>query len=121
MRKKCEILGYTIEAELRWQGGDAVVEITGGSKPHIGCVSTCWFHNSEMCAEKFLLPGHRDDVIADKYAAALALQLQTTVCAICGIHYDNVSKEDIALIVAETDKMLSALQYELLEDHKATK
>ena len=56
--------------------------------------------------EKILLPAHRDDVIGDKFAQALAQRLNTTVCVVSGIHFDGVSKQDIAEIVQASDEML---------------
>ena len=56
--------------------------------------------------EKILLPAHRDDVVGDKFAQALAQRLNTTVCVVSGIHFDGVSKQDIAEIVRASDEML---------------
>lgn len=87
---KRDVLGRTIEARLTWQGKDLLVTVTGG-EPRI---------------EKILLPAHRDDVISDKFAQALAQRLNTTVCVVSGIHFDGVSKQDIAEIVRASDEML---------------
>ena len=101
---KRDVLGRTIEARLTWQGKDLLVTVTGGDAAHIGSVSVC-----QMCGgepEKILLPAHRDDVISDKFAQALAQRLNTTVCVVSGIHFDGVSKQDIAEIVRASDEML---------------
>ena len=99
---KRDVLGRTIEARLTWQGKDLLVTVTGGDAAHIGSVSVC-----RMCGgEKILLPAHRDDVISDKFAQALAQRLNTTVCVVSGIHFDGVSKQDIAEIVRASDEML---------------
>ena len=52
------------------------------------------------------MPAHRDDVVGDKFAQALAQRLNTTVCVVSGIHFDGVSKQDIAEIVRASDEML---------------
>lgn len=115
MKIVSEFQGHSIELLAPWQGGDLLVEIRGGCRPHIGCISTCWFEKGEMKFKKLLLPEHRDDVIGDRFSKALARQLHTTVCVVCGIHYDGVSKDDIAEIVAETERMLFSLQRELCQ------
>lgn len=121
LKKTSEVLGYSIEAELRTQGKDVLVEIKGGCAPHIGCVSVCRFEEGEMRMEKLLLPGHRDDVVADRFAEAFARQLHTTVCAVCGIHYDNASRDDIVRIVGATEEMLRSMQHELSPGKLASK
>lgn len=103
---KRDVLGRTIEARLTWQGKDLLVTVTGGDAAHIGSVSLRRMCSGEPRIEKILLPAHRDDVIGDKFAQALAQRLNTTVCVVSGIHFDGVSKQDIAEIVQASDEML---------------
>lgn len=103
---KKEVLGRTIEAWLTWRGKDLLVTVTGGDAAHIGSVSVCRMCGGEPRLEKILLPAHRDDVVGDKFAQALAQRLNTTVCVVSGIHFDGVSKQDIAEIVRASDEML---------------
>lgn len=103
---KRDALGRTIEARLTWQGKDLLVTVTGGDAAHIGSVSLCRMCSGAPRIEKILLPAHRDDVIGDKFAQALAQRLNTTVCVVSGIHFDGVSKQDIAEIVRASDEML---------------
>ena len=101
---KRDVLGRTIEARLTWQGKDLLVTV--GDAAHIGSVSVCRMCGGEPRIERILLPAHRDDVIGDKFAQALAQRLNTTVCVVSGIHFDGVSKQDIAEIVRASDEML---------------
>lgn len=103
---KKEVLSRTIEAWLTWRGKDLLVTVTGGDAAHIGSVSVCRMCGGEPRLEKILLPAHRDDVVGDKFAQALAQRLNTTVCVVSGIHFDGVSKQDIAEIVRASDEML---------------
>lgn len=64
MKIVSEFQGHSIELLAPWQGGDLLVEIRGGCRPHIGCISTCWFEKGEMKFEKLLLPEHRDGLCA---------------------------------------------------------
>lgn len=84
-----------------------MVTVTGQGTPHISAVFRCaGCAAAEPRIEKILLPAHRDDVISDKFAQALAQRLNTTVCVVGGIHFDGVSKQDIAEIVRASDEML---------------
>ena len=94
-----EILSYPIRAELTPMGEDWLVNITGGCSPHIGSVSTAHIVNGELKLDTLLLPHHRDDVVGDMFARALAERLHTTVTAVCGIHYDGPGREEILQIV----------------------
>lgn len=104
-----EVLGRTIEVSAGWRGRDLLVAVTGGDAPHIGSVSVCRMQNGGAVTEKILLPTHRDDVIGDKFAETLALKLKTTVCVVCGIHFDGVSKKEIAEIVKASEEMLAQI------------
>ena len=93
--------------------GDLLVEISGGARPHIGSVSVCWFQDGKMCFDGILLPGHRDNVVGDKFAKSLAAAMHTTVSVICGIHYNAATKDDIELILRDMDRALAEFQDEL--------
>ena len=104
-----EVLGRTIEVSAGWRGRDLLVTVTGGDAAHIGSISVCRMQNGGAVTEKILLPAHRDDVIGDRFAEKLALKLKTTVCVVCGIHFDGASKEEIAEIVKASDEMLAQI------------
>lgn len=106
---KSEVLGRPIEVSAGWRGRDLLVTVTGGDAAHIGSVSVCRMQNGGAVMEKIVLPTHRDDVVGDSFAQALAQKLGTTVCVVSGIHFDGASKQDIAEIVNSTNKMLAQL------------
>lgn len=104
-----EVLGMPIEVNAGWRGRDLLLSVTGGDSAHIGSVSVCRMQGGKAVLDKILLPTHRDDVVSDKFAEALAHKLNTTVCVVSGIHFDCVSNEEIAEIVKATDKMLEQI------------
>lgn len=106
---EAEVLGRPIEVSAGWRGRDLLVTVTGGDAAHIGSVSVCRMQNGGAVMEKIVLPTHRDDVVGDSFAEALARKLGTTVCVVSGIHFDGASKQDIAAIVNSTNKMLAQL------------
>lgn len=106
---ECEVLGRQIEVSAGWRGRDLLVTVTGGDAAHIGSVSVCRMQNGSAALEKIVLPTHRDDVVGDSFAEALARKLETTVCVVCGIHFDGASKQDIAEIANSTNEMLIQL------------
>ncbi len=101
-----EVLSYPVRAELTRMGGDWLVSITGGCAPHIGSVSTAYFEDGELRQSTLLLPHHRDDVVGDMFARALAERLAATVTVACGIHYDEPGKAGILEIVECTKQLL---------------
>ena len=129
---EAEVLGRPIEVSAGWRGRDLLVTVTGGDAAHIGStrtglvtewellipsvfktligsVSVCRMQNGGAVMEKIVLPTHRDDVVGDSFAQALAQKLGTTVCVVSGIHFDGASKQNIAEIVNSTNKMLAQL------------
>ena len=82
------------------------VLITGGIKTHIGAVSIC---RPEEEPETKFFPGHKDQFVSAFWAEALANKLGEPTCVVCGIHYDDISKEQITQIMTVTDKLLSRL------------
>ena len=79
--------------------------VTGGTSPHVGGVAlavprdrsdgkglTC--DVSQLC-----VPGHKDVEAAALVAKALALGVHQVVCVTAGIHVDNASGDDIALLM----------------------
>lgn len=103
------VLGFDITAELKYMGQDALVSIAGGCRAHIGSISTAYYDGGELKLNTLLLPEHRDDVVGDMFARALAERLGVSVTAVCGIHYDAPGKEGILEIVSCTRQLLDEL------------
>ena len=89
-----------INYEWRWVGRDLLVLITGG-KEHLGSVSSKAF--------SFSFPGHRDSVISDAAAASISAALNTNCVVLCGIHFDNITREQIEEVVRKGEKLAEAV------------
>lgn len=82
------------------------VLLTGGHKSHIGAISTA--QPGESADTKYF-PGHKDQFISTPWAERLAARLGQRVCVVCGIHYDDATKTQIAEILHVTEEMLDDL------------
>ena len=92
-----------ITAELRILDSGCFVLLTGGETRHVGAVSMA----RDGClrgTEEF--PGHREAVVAQKWAVALSRRMGYATVA-CGIHYDNADRAQIRKILETTDLLLA--------------
>lgn len=101
-----EILDYPITADVTILHEGIHVLICGGVKTHIGAVSIVNPEGEQTDTE---FPTHKDGVIARKWAAALAAKGVLPITVVAGIHYDNISKEQILEIVSVCDEMLEEI------------
>ena len=100
------VLGETIYARVTAFDVGIHVSICGGQLSHIGAVSIV---SPDGSIETTQFPGHKDGVISELWASALAQNGIFPAVVEAGIHYDNVNREQIAQIVAATDEMLREL------------
>ena len=100
------VLGQPITVTGWKTGEDWVISVFGGSRPHIGSVTTAYWAEGHLEVKTILLPAHRDNVVGERFAEAVAEQTGKTVCVTCGIHYENPSKEDLAAIVSACEELL---------------
>lgn len=91
----CGRLSLTLRAFR--QGRDLQVLCSGGDA-HIGAVALATPHKDATQTSVLLVPGHREEGIAQHMANRLACALNCTVCVSVGIHYDHIQKEEIITI-----------------------
>ncbi len=92
-------------------GKDLQVSISGG-REHIGAVALAVYGDSvpdNRRAMKIALPGHREDELAQAAALRLSRALRCTVSVSAGIHFDNLTKTEIGVIVKIVDEMIAEL------------
>lgn len=82
-----------LRMELRRQGPDVSVTLTGGAA-HIGAVALGV--PGEDAASVLCAPGHRDHELAQGMARELAAAWGVRVCVLCGVHLDSITPEEIA-------------------------
>ena len=103
---------YKLSAEIKFIGTDLLVVVSGGDAPHIGSVAVALprpsLHDRRIMSATssvYNLPGHKDQVIAQRVSEALASQLNCTVVATAGFHRDGISREGIKRVVENADKL----------------
>lgn len=93
-------------------GDDLLVMITGG-KAHIGGTALGTNAGGLASSSVITTPGHRDDRVAKSAAEKLAKALQKNVAVVAGIHYDHITKDEIAETLRLCDELVNALAGEL--------
>lgn len=103
MKLEKQVLGYPIWAEINQLDCGWDIGIYGGCSTHVGAVTMAEPDGSFQTMER---EHHKDSFVSQHWATELVEHLQSPVCVRCGIHYDDVSKEQLAVIVAACDDML---------------
>lgn len=105
-----ELFSYPLRCTLTRLDSGVHVLLTGGSRTHIGAVSTA---EPEGEVETKTFPGHKDQLISEPWAKALARKTGARALVVCGIHYDGISRAQIETIVETTNAMLREALAEL--------
>ena len=89
-------------------GDDLLVTITGG-KGHIGAAALGTNAGGLASSSVITTPGHRDDRVAKDAAEKLAKALKKNVVVVSGIHFDNITKEEIDEVLRLCKEMVGSL------------
>ena len=105
-----------IQAEAVWIGEDLLVYIWGGERPHIGAAAMAQPRPSLADAAKtsatasvFTYLGHKEDELAKWAAETLAAALGAKVVVTAGIHWDNLDREAIEAVTANSRELVRLL------------
>jgi len=97
-------------------GKDLCVTITGGDRPHLGAVALSAVRPSlddpnKLSASTSVLTllGHKEDEVARKVAHILSSRLGINVVVCCGIHVDEITSKEIAIVSDLVDKITEDL------------
>ncbi|WP_433946633.1 hypothetical protein [Paenibacillus sp. SN-8-1] len=97
---------HDISLEFHEIGRDILLIITGGDA-HIGAVSTAYpsgkFSPEVHTAE---VPGHKESLLSSDFALRASKWLNRTVTVVIGIHYDNLSSEQIDRVCQLAERKL---------------
>ncbi|MCD7947452.1 MAG: hypothetical protein LUG13_04030 [Oscillospiraceae bacterium] len=114
--------GFTIRAEATWMGSDLLVLVTGGAA-HIGSVSMATPRPSladaadtSATVSTFCFPSHKDHFVGNQIAEALSARFGKKVVVVCGVHYDNLSGDNIALILSLVEELLEKICKQLVPE-----
>ncbi|UCH24074.1 MAG: hypothetical protein JSU83_10075 [Deltaproteobacteria bacterium] len=107
---------YDLSANVRLIGGDFLVAIWGGEKPHIGAVAVAQPRPSlkdpkmtSATASVFSYVGHKEDELAKAAAEILAATLNTRVVVTAGIHWDNLTQKGIKKIIGNSQILVDMI------------
>ena len=103
------IFDYPITVTATPAGLDWNVTVLGGCAPHIGSVSLGEYQNGTVTLRTLTRETHKDQIVGDRFARALAGHTKSTVCVSCGIHYDNAAPQQLEQIIACTEDLLMQL------------
>jgi hypothetical protein len=92
-------------------GDDLLVTITGG-EGHIGAAAVGINVGELATSSVITVPSHREDRVAKSAAEKLAKALNRSVVVVAGIHYDNITKEEIDETLRLCDELVKALVVE---------
>jgi gallate decarboxylase subunit D len=96
-----------VSLSAQWIGKDLIVCLFN-KQGHLGAVAMADFSNEEKRASTSVITrlGHKDDSIAYYAAYNLCKRLRKPVCAIAGIHLDNITEEEITQISQNCDALV---------------
>ncbi|QHA00983.1 hypothetical protein [Dehalobacter restrictus] len=96
--------------EISVIGHDILISVTGG-KQHIGSVAV---GNCGMVTT-YTAEGHRDDALAEPLAQEVSRALQCVCLVSAGFHQDNLTKEEIAMVLKNHQQGMQAVMKYLKE------
>ena len=99
-------------------GADIAVAVTGGTAAHIGAVALGEFEPERGSATVSCITvrTHLDDRVACRFAKRLSAALGCTVTVSAGLHVDDAGEAEIAALVENSERCLSALLAALKEE-----
>jgi hypothetical protein len=103
-----------ISLSTHWIGEDLIVFLFN-KQGHIGAVAVADYSRAENRASTSIITrlGHKDDPIAYAAAYKLSKRLQQPICAIAGIHVDDITEEEISEIVRNCETLVDKLSRKL--------
>jgi len=102
---------YRIEALAVRCGTDWSVSVCGGEFHHVGAVALAQYEpeRGSATASCITVYAHRDDMVAVRFAKEISKVLKASVSVTAGIHVDNASSQEIALLNENSDACLRSL------------
>lgn len=86
-------------------GKDMCIILTGG-EPHVGSVT---FGSKGISTETFVIGEHKEYVLTEKLGKILKERYLGTFVICCGVHLDNITKEEIAEIMNLSCQLIEEL------------
>lgn len=108
---------FAVTAEATSTAGEGLsCFVYGGTLPHVGGMALAapgpTLHGRQLSRADVwsaTVPGHKDADAARQVARRLAIALQQPVSVSCGIHVDNATANDLALLGKNIDAVVDGL------------
>jgi hypothetical protein len=99
-----------VNVTVNSMGSDLVVRIYN-QNAHIGAVAIGDYDYEHERASVSVITrlGHKDDALAAEAAYLLSKSIRRPVCVIAGVHLDNITREEIDKILANTKIAISEI------------
>ncbi len=99
-----------VNVTVNSMGSDLVVRIYN-QNAHIGAVAIGDYDYEHERASVSVITrlGHKDDALAGEAAYLLSKSIRRPVCVIAGVHLDNITREEIDKILANTKIAISEI------------
>ena len=108
--KRLEITRRLFDAEITAQvlnlDEGLHVSVFGGTRSHIGAVSVV---SPTGLVETTQFPGHKDGVVSVQWAETLSKNGYCPCVVEVGIHYDNLDRQKIDMVVSVSEEMLNTI------------
>ena len=108
--------GLGLRAVACRAGGDLTVTVTGGDRPHVGCVVLARRpagpdepKRGSVTSSVLTLDGHREEALARPLAERLAEALRATVVVAAGVHTEGLTPEGVATYLVLGDELAEAV------------
>ena len=103
-----------VSLNAHWIGEDVIVTIFNESA-HIGAVAVSDYCTKEDRASTSVITrlGHKEDSIAASTAQTICKALKRPVCAIAGIHLNDITGDEIAQIIQNCGQLANACSCQL--------
>jgi len=103
---------FKLHAHTQRMGQDLLVSIWGGTRPHIGAVGVAIPRPSlrdpkkwSATSSNFTFIGHKEDALVKGISEKLATELKRNVVVVAGIHWDDLTSQEIMIIEDLTQKL----------------
>lgn len=109
-----KIIQITIEICEKAIGEDLVLTLSGGEKPHIGCVvqavprpSLSGDGTISVTSSVINLTGHKDEFLCRRLAENRCRETGKVVVCTGGVHMDHITGEQIEELLKNIDRMMT--------------
>lgn len=107
---------FQVFAQVFEMGPDCLVIVWGGTRPHVGAVGMAQVRASLRDPKKsaatssvFTFVGHKEDGVAKTMSEELARRLERNTIVAAGIHWDNLTDQDIKVITRLCQKLIDGI------------